>query len=304
MIMNGNITASRSSYGSGIGSGDGSYGNPTVLNLTIRKGNITASSPNRGAGIGGGRGRTGGKSPIETLFIMGGRITANGTLGGIGSGGEGGEVRLLRITGNAVLTCDADLTKSPINASSIVLTDASLVFTTPRNRLFGVSPSSSGLLNSVIVSGNVTTQGSEPLSNLNATFLQIGNITVPLSNDRTICISGSGYEHCYPTRSAVMKSLIVTVPHEGNYSIEVVTDAVSGRLETTEHVSSFVVSSRNPFLAEAVFIPVATATPHASVSLPATLTGSFSISLQSRPSSRNTLLHRFGCFLFVASVLI
>jgi hypothetical protein len=272
-------------------------------------GNITASSSSWGAGIGAGRGESGGKSFVETLAIMGGRISANGTLAGIGSGGEGGEVKQLRFAGRAVLICDAIFTKFPINASSIVLTNASLVFTTPRNRLFGVGPSSSGLLNLVIVYGNVTTQGSEPLSNLKATFLQIGNITVPLSNDWTICVSGSGYEHCSLTRSAVMKSLIVTVPLEGNYSIEVVSDAESGRLETTEHVSSFVVSSPNSFVAESVFIPfLATATPHASAtshataSPAATHTGSFTISLQSRLLCRNTFLDRFGCFLFVAWV--
>jgi hypothetical protein len=72
---------------------------------------------------------------------MGGRINANGTLAGIGSGCEGGEVKLLIFSGNAVLTCDTNLTKLPINASSIVISIASLIFTTAHNRLFGVSPS-------------------------------------------------------------------------------------------------------------------------------------------------------------------
>jgi hypothetical protein len=287
----------------------------------ILNGNITASSSSWGAGIGAGRGLISSPSSIANLSIFGGRITANGTLAGIGSGGEGGEVKMLKITGNAVLSCDANFTKFPVHASSIVLTNASLVFITPRNRLFGVSPFRSGLLNLVIVYENVTTQGSELLSNLNATFLQIGNITVPLSNEWTICVSGSGYEDCYPIRSSVMKSLIVTVPIEGNYSIEMISDAESGRLETTERVSSFVVSSPNSFVAEAAFIPHttatfhATATPHASASQSATphataspaatlkYTGTFTISLQSRFVSRKAFLLRIRCFVFATWIL-
>jgi hypothetical protein len=293
--MNGYITASSSSEGSGIGSGGDGFGNSTVLSLTIMNGNITASSSSWGAGIGAGRGGSRDKSFIGTLAITGGRITANGTLAGIGSGGEGGEVKLLKITGNAVLTCDANFTKFPVNASSIVLTTASLVFTTPRNRLFGVSPSSSGSLNLVIVYGNVTMQGSEPISKLNATFLQIGKVTAPLSNDWTVCTSGGNREACYATHSPVVRSLLVSIPSQGNYSSRMFSDALSGFLERDGSQSTFVVAGTRSFVASAHFVLVlATQAP--------TPTGTFTISLPSRLSSKKTFLIRFGCFIFSAYI--
>jgi hypothetical protein len=251
-------------------------------------GNIAASSSSWGAGIGAGRGVNDGKSFIGTLFIMGGRITANGTLAGMGSGGEGGEVKQLRFTGSAVLTCDANLTKSPINASSIILTTGSLAFTTPRNRLFGASPSGSGSLDLIIVYGNATMQGSELLSNLNATFLHIGNVTAPLSNDWRVCISGESREACYATRSPVVRSLLLSTPSQGNYSLKMFSDALSGTLERDGDLPTFVVAGTRSFVADAHFVPFQTPTP----------TGTFTISLQSRPFYRATLIFQFGCFIF------
>jgi hypothetical protein len=252
-------------------------------------GNITANSSREGSGIGAGVGNNGGFSFVETLSIMGGRVTANGTLAGIGSGNEGSEVKQLKFTGNAVLTCDTNRAKVPVHASSIVLTNASLIFTTPRNRLFGVSPSCSGLLNLVIVYENVTTAGSELLSNLNATFLQIGNITAPLSNDWTVCISGENHEACYVTHSSVVKSLIVSIPSQGNYSFKMSSDALSGVLERDGGLSSFIVAGTRSFVADAHFVPFpATQTP----------TETFTIPWQPRPFSRGFSIFRFGGFIF------
>jgi hypothetical protein len=215
MILNGNITASNSSYSAGIGTGFALSGNSTVWNLMILNGDITASSSDGGAGIGTGYGESAceGRLFIEHLSVLGGKITANGTLTGIGSGGEGGEIQFLKFSGNTSLTCDADLTKFPVNASSIFLSKASLIFTTPRNRLFGVSPSSSGLLNLVIVYESVTTQWSEPLSQLNATFVQIGSITALSARDWTICVCGECQQECYLAQSSVVKSLTMSPEH-------------------------------------------------------------------------------------------
>jgi hypothetical protein len=68
---------------------------------------------------------------------------------------------------------DVDSTKFPVNASSIVFSNASLVFTTPHNRLFGVSLLCSNLFDLVIVYENVTTQAKESFSKLGATFFYI-----------------------------------------------------------------------------------------------------------------------------------
>jgi hypothetical protein len=178
-IVNGNITAISSSfdYASGIGTGYGvSNGTSMIENLTIVNGNITANSSSFGSGIGTGYGKNGGTSVIQTLTVLGGRIKVNGTESGIGSGFEGTEVELLRFSGTVILFCTVmNITKFPMNSSSIVLSDASLTIATPQNRVFGVNPIGQGSLNLNIVYENVTKADSEPLSSLNRTFLQIGH---------------------------------------------------------------------------------------------------------------------------------
>jgi hypothetical protein len=227
----------------------------------IYNGNITASSSSQASGIGTGFGGSGGISFVETLSVLGGNMTANGTLAGIGSGGEGGEVQKLKFSGNAVLTCDAIATKFPVNASSIVFSNGSFLFVTPRDRLFGVSPTSSDLLNLVIVYGDVTNEESEPLSKLNATLVQIGNVTSPHLNDWMVCVSGDGYEDCHETGSPVVQSLIVSVPPAGNYLVKMSSNGTSGFLEREEGVSTFTVASNHSFVSEARFVPFATQTP-------------------------------------------
>ena len=88
VIYGGNVTATGSHYGAGIGGGYiGTQNGP----VTIYGGNVTASSDCTGAGIGGGCDGEGG-----VVKIYGGKVTANsdGTGAGIGGGcdGEGGQV--------------------------------------------------------------------------------------------------------------------------------------------------------------------------------------------------------------------
>jgi hypothetical protein len=149
--LNGNITTSSPSYGSGIGSASTLIGDSNVVNLTIVNGNITTSSSSYGSGIGGGY-REGNSwtsdqyvvvqkirilngniiatsssygsgigsafseyrnGLTENLLIMGGRIPANETLAGIGYNGFNDSVNL-NLTGNAVLTCNANFTTFPV----------------------------------------------------------------------------------------------------------------------------------------------------------------------------------------------
>jgi hypothetical protein len=98
--MRGNITASSSSHGSGIGTGVGSYGSSMIGNLTIVSGNITASSSSGGSGIGTAYGTGSGFSMIKTLSVLGGRIKVNGIELGIGSGFDRSEVQLSEILRN------------------------------------------------------------------------------------------------------------------------------------------------------------------------------------------------------------
>jgi hypothetical protein len=134
------------------------------------------------------------------------------------------------------------------------------MFTTPRNRLFGAVPSSSNLTKLVIQYGGVTIQNDESLWKLNTTLLQIGNVTIPESNELMFCLSGMDHRDCFSTQSSIVKSLIVSIPSIGNYSVRVFTDAISGFLETKEGFSILSVSSNRSFISECHFVADATAT--------------------------------------------
>jgi hypothetical protein len=266
-------------------------GTATVWNLTIVDGNITANSVGLGAGIGAGYSTAPGTSRVGILSVLGGRIIADGSLAGIGSGGEGSEVELLQFSGNAILSCNAPVTKFPINATSIVLSNASLSFATKSNQLFGVCPSIRNFSDWVILYENITTRENEPLSQRDSTLLQIGNITAPLSSDWKLCVSGSGYEKCYLTPSSIVKSLIVTVPSQGNYSVTMLSNAASGFLQEEKGVSHFLVPQNGSFVADAhlVLFP---ATP--------SCTGTFTLSLLSGLTFRKKSVILFGHFIFAA----
>jgi hypothetical protein len=169
-ILGGEIKATGTNFGCGIGSGQGYYGNSMVMNLTIVSGTITASSSSGGSGIGSGSAGSGGASTVEALSVLGGTIRANGVLAGIGSGGE------VSFSGTVALICNAEGTQLPIHASSNLLSDASLIFVTQGNQLFGVSPLHVGWLNLTILYGSATSAESEPLAGLNRVMLQIGSL--------------------------------------------------------------------------------------------------------------------------------
>jgi hypothetical protein len=290
-IMDGNITAIGSVSGSGIGSGYGREGNSTVLNLSIMGGNITATNSGSGAGIGSGGVIDGGHSVVETLSIMGGRITANGVLVGIGSGYEGGEVRMLTFSGEVVLMCNANSSQFSINASSIVLRNTSLTIATHRNRVFGTSPSSSGSTRVCILYGNVGSERSEPFLDMDGVFLQIGNVSLPYSGPWTFFISGKYAQDCTECETLrvsgiAMSGITVSLPSEGNYSIRASTNNASGFLETADGQSLFSVETQYSFIPVALFIP--TYTP----------TGTFTVSFQIGLRRRRFMILRFSWMMF------
>jgi hypothetical protein len=188
---------------------------------------------------------------IDILSFSGGRIVADGGLVGIGSHGEGGLVQSLRFSGNPVLICNTKVGTFPVNATSVVLSDASLIFVTQGNRLFGASPSQQRSLNLTILYGNVTWEGSEPLSRLNANFLQIADFKLPLSDEWVLCISGENHERCFGTETLVPKGIILSVPSKGNYSIRATDGNLSAILETPDYNQVFEVNSILSFVQEA-----------------------------------------------------
>jgi hypothetical protein len=229
--MSGNIIASSSGGGSGIGTGYSSFsGTSTVTNLMIMSGNITASSSGGCSGIG----------------------TGNSSIGGVST------VGLLKISGTVILFCTGSF---PINASSIILSNTSLTITTPQNRVFAENPLREDLLNLSIAYETVTSKGLESVESLNSTFLQIGNVSLPDSNFWTFCLSGIIQENCFNIRSTEVKSFLFSVPLEGNYSIRAFNDDLMGFIGTDAGLYPFDVSSDFLFVPNAYFIPDSSKTP-------------------------------------------
>jgi hypothetical protein len=272
-----------------------------IENLTIMNGNITASSSGVGSGIGTGRGTRGGISVIDTLSILGGRIKANGTDSGIGSGFEGSEVKLLKLSGTVVLFCTVtNTTKFPINASSIVLFDTSLTIITSQNRVFGWNPFRQGSLNLSIIYESVTSADSEPLWFLNLTFLQIGNVSVPFSEFWTFCILGIGDQSCHDTESRFVKSLLFSLPSQGHYSIRGLNENLMGFFETESGLWSFNVSSNFSFIPEVHFIPGNLPTLGATQAQTQTQTNPFTVPLQGSFRSHKICVIGLGWLIMVA----
>jgi hypothetical protein len=164
-----------------------------------------------------------------------------------------------------------------VNASSIVLNDASVVFQTQGNRLFGVGPSRNGGLNLAILYGSETTAGVEPLSGLNAAFLQIGEVSQLRAGPLSFGVSNEASEWWFVDDLAGMKSLLTVVTGEGAYSIFVEDPWASGHLVPSEGGSSFSLSGNLSFFAMAQFVPAESRTPTASMtpSISASLSSDF-----------------------------
>jgi hypothetical protein len=235
---------------------------------------------------------------------LGGTIRANGRLAGIGCGGEGGAVGLLIFSGTAAVICNGGPGQFAVNASSIVLSNASVIFGTAGDRLFGVSPSREGRLSLAILYGNATSREAEPLSSLDAPILQIGNVSFdpPLDGDGsaavgwTFCVSGSDAGNCIAahfTEVREVKSVILSIPSLGSYSIRALLNGSGRVLETADEGALLTVSSNFSFIPVARFVvPPRSATP-----LPSA-TETFTVPLPGGFHSRRTLIFRFTFFSF------
>jgi hypothetical protein len=267
------------------------------VNLTIVNGNITASSSSYGAGIGSGRGTDGGASIVADLSILGGTITANGTLAGIGSGGEGGSVKQLTFSGRAVLICScANAEKSAISASSILFSDASAIFVTQHAPLFGVIPHHQGELNLTLVYETAMGDKAERLPG-SSIFFQIRNLSLPHGGCE-FCISGAAGTRCFGTESTIVRSLIVSVPSEGIYSIRARAEDFAGFLAVADDYFSFGVGSDGVIVSYAYFVADRSAFPGVTAAATATATSAFTPPHPGSIRQGTPHIVRFGPFLF------
>jgi hypothetical protein len=298
-ILNGTINASSSSYGSGIGSAYGYSGNSTITNLTILNGRINASGSSLGSGIGSGYGSSG-NSVVANVMILNGAISANcfsdGSAIGTGSG-AGSDLTALVFAGTASLVCNLSAERASVNASSILFSHASLVFTTESNRLFCASPSRFGPFNLVILYGRTTEKNTEPLSGLNGTFLHIGNVSLPNTLIWTFCIASSGSDRCFSSQSSSVRSIIVSVPEPDNYSVFLSSDGMHWRLETVEGNSLFEVGSDSSFIASANFASMQSMSPRQTRSPKPTKM--FTQYDGNARQARGMFIFRFACFYMI-----
>jgi hypothetical protein len=81
----------------------------------------------------------------------------NGT--GIRVGSPGGQLNKLQLSGTSVLNSNSKSVDNAVNATSIVIADASLVFETDGKYLVGSSPSKTGSIELAIFYHKVTVTG-------------------------------------------------------------------------------------------------------------------------------------------------
>jgi hypothetical protein len=265
-------------------------------------GNITASSSSDGAGIGSGDGTGTGSSIFVDLSILVGTIRANGTLAGIGSGGVG-KVGHLTFSGRAVLICSSSNAGTfPVNASSILFSDASAIFVTQRAPLFGVNPLHQGELNLTLMYGTVMADKAELLPS-SATFLQIDNLSLP-HGSWEFCISGAASTRCFDTESTIVRSLIMSVPSQGSYSIRARAEDFAGFLAIADDNFAFNVAPTGVIVPHAYFVAdristrTRTSTISASPGVMPSATSAFTLSIHGSIRQRTAHILQFGQFLF------
>jgi hypothetical protein len=134
--------------------------------------------------------------------------------------------------------------------------------------------------------------GVEPLSFLNSPFLQIGNISLPRAAFWTFCIGSDSDEECFRSWSGEVMSVIVSVPSLNNYNVKVMSDCMTGFLETTTGVSTFEVGSNLSFFEDAHFVASNIAT--ATAAQTALSTATFTVSLQKLFRPRKICMIGFG----------
>jgi hypothetical protein len=177
--MNGTITATCAgwyTYGAGIGTGLTDSSSATVTNLTITGGIVAANwdgPSSSGRGIGPG---------------------------------DGGTVGLLHFSGNVTVK------SRQLQASSIHLSDGSLLFVTDHASLFVVAPSVYGTVDLTILFSVVP--GSLVVAWLNRSVLHIGKVSGLDDAGWALCLLSSKVERCFSDQFVPVRSLAVSVPGE------------------------------------------------------------------------------------------
>jgi hypothetical protein len=248
------VRAVTSQNGAAIGAGCGWAGRSQVDVLAIVNCTIVAlvDSMVGGSDIGTGSVADGGTSLIIDLLISGSKVVASNALNAsvIGSGPLGSDVYSLQFSGDCFIECIRTGTANAINASSILILFGSLTFVVDDAPLFGTSPMNLHPFDMVIFYRQVTSDGCEPLSLLNNTFVHVGNLNVSDTelNSLTFGIQGSGFWRWFRDYPRSMRSFIVSVSGEGPYSFPAVVNGSAGQFEDRYGRTRFDIASPYEFI--------------------------------------------------------
>jgi hypothetical protein len=84
-------------------------------------------------------------------------------------------------------------------------------------------------------------------------FLQIANLSLPHGRCE-FCILSAASTRCFRTESTIVRSLIVSVPSEGGYSIRARAEDFAGFLAIADNEWSFGVGSNGVTVSDAYFV--------------------------------------------------
>jgi hypothetical protein len=161
-IPDSTVSASSSSYGSGVGRGYEYLGESLVDNLIIFDSVVTVLA-SHGSGIGTGTAFAG-ISRVAALTLTNVTVDARSPTNGMGIGGgtPGGELEILTLSGLCVFNSNSKSATFSTNATSIVIADVPLVFETEGTRLFESSPSGTGLIDLAMFYHKIIANGQKP----------------------------------------------------------------------------------------------------------------------------------------------
>jgi hypothetical protein len=151
----------------------------------------------------------------------------------------------MELSGNIALVADSVL------ATAISVENASIWYSTPSGHLFDATPDILG--NLFLFTGTAVSGPMEPaLSRVSS--LTIGDLALPGQGGWQFCVSDVG---CSETIFGEVRSLFVTVPGDGNYSITGQRlEEERGFIGPTNDSISFEVTSSSSFFPNGIFKPI------------------------------------------------
>jgi hypothetical protein len=124
----------------------------------------------------------------------------------------------------------------PIESVSVRLFNTSMVALIRMPPLFNVDSMKTDSFSLAVVHEEVTLSPDWSLSDLGESWLQIGNLSCPKAQGWTLCVTQAKWERCLDIRlpgAMEMKSVSISVPFDGNYSLSALSELESGYCMTS-----------------------------------------------------------------------